>query len=89
MDNAKTPASPRSLKRLVLWQYRVEYVSGGPMPARELNKYGEDGWELCGIASAAIPSRSMSNAWPDVMAYTFKMQQSQNDKMSGRGEETK
>jgi hypothetical protein len=54
------------------WEYLVKYVSGGPMPERELNKYGEDGWELCGIASTPEPSRSMSNAWPDVIAYTFK-----------------
>jgi hypothetical protein len=42
------------------------------MSARELDGYGLDGWELCGIASTPEPSRSMSNAWPDVMAYTFK-----------------
>lgn len=54
------------------WEYKVQHVSGGPMPQRELNEYGEDGWELCGIASTPAPSRDMSHAWPDVMAYTFK-----------------
>jgi hypothetical protein len=54
------------------WEYLVKHISGGPMPARELNKYGEEGWQLCGIASTPEPAKSMSNSWPDVMAYTFQ-----------------
>ena len=62
------------------WKYLVKHISGGPMPERELNKYGEDGWELCGIASTLRPALSMANGWPDVMAYTFKRRHSPNEK---------
>lgn len=44
------------------------------MPERELNKYGGDGWELCGIASPPVSDRQMAIGWPDVMTYTFKRQ---------------
>ncbi len=55
-----------------VWEYRVELVPGGPMPGRELDTYGNDGWELCGMVGTTVPSQSMSNTWPNLIAYTFK-----------------
>lgn len=42
------------------------------MPGRELDTYGNDGWELCGMVGTTVPSQSMSNTWPNLIAYTFK-----------------
>lgn len=54
------------------WEYHVVHINGGPMSRGELNKYGEDGWELCAICSTPAPPPSLSHAWPSVCAYTFK-----------------
>ncbi len=56
-----------------VWEYRIEYRSGGNDLLKELNDdMGPNGWELCGVVGAPDEGSELGTGWPRCVRYYFK-----------------
>lgn len=72
----KPPRTPAALSTMSTktnypkWQYLIE---AWPCHRHlDLNKMGQEGWELCATISTPNRDATLGTAWPDVTKFIFK-----------------